>query len=176
MVLIWKGFNCKPHKLSCSYRLCFQWLFQERHHQSPGHQHHLYYSLSLCGPLQCTLALQASPDPCGTTEATEGQCELTFCSVGQQFILKISRNLSNKRQIIIVQLSLWNKTALSLGSWVKTVKTDDVASVDVDKIPYIEISVKIPSCYVSLLERGGPECPTLYALRFLYLKHMRGKV
>lgn len=48
-------------------------------------------------------------------------------------------------------------------------------ATSVAKIPYIEISVKIPSCYVSLLERGGPKCPTLYGFRFLYLKHMRGK-
>lgn len=47
-----------------------------------------------------------------------------------------------------------------------------VTSEDVDEIPYIEISFKIPSCYVSLLKRGGPKCATLYGFRSLYLKHM----
>ena len=45
--------------------------------------------------------------------------------------------------------------------------------VCVYKIPYVEISVKIPSRYVSLLQRGGPERPTLYGFRLLYLKHER---
>lgn len=40
------------------------------------------------------------------------------------------------------------------------------------EIPYIEISFKIPSCYVSLLKRRGPKCATLYGFRSLYLKHM----
>lgn len=38
-------------------------------------------------------------------------------------------------------------------------------------IPYIQISIKITSCHVSLLKRGGPKCPTLYGFSFLYLKH-----
>lgn len=39
------------------------------------------------------------------------------------------------------------------------------------ELPYIKISVKIPSCYVSLLESGGPKGPAFYGFRFLYLKH-----
>lgn len=43
-------------------------------------------------------------------------------------------------------------------------------------IPYVEVSVKIPSCYVSLLKRAGPKCPTLYGFRFFYLKHMKDEI
>lgn len=56
------------HTISvCSHHLCFQWLSQVHQQPSPGHRLHLYNSLFLCGPSQCTLVFQASPDSCGKT-------------------------------------------------------------------------------------------------------------